>query len=691
MKRIVFKIAKSFCACFITLLFFSCSNSESVMEKERKSTVIIDIKQNGLGYELKSKEVPYITRASGRNIEQFYLSVYREDNRDIKLDAILVKEFAFIGNEALSSAELKKVIERLQGKTLNTTQLLSAADEITAYYRSKGFKKAKAFIYKKDIANGIVTITIRARNHDAILKDPDLIKATDTFLQEQGSIQKTEPATHSVFVKAFHLSGTHALKEEELHNIIAHEENKEHTLATLEKTASLITKYYRTNGYFVARAYIPKQSMKEGVVEIAVIEGNYGEFKLDNKSLVKDSVVQGMLDDAKQRDNVISTNTLERAMLIINDTPGVVVTGADVMPGSDVGTSDFAITTQATKRVDGYVVADNYGSRYTGKNRAMLGANINSPFNIGDKISAFGLISNGEDLLNGKIAYEAPLASNGLIGELSYSQTNYSLTKEYDNLDATGTSKTIEGKISYPVIRTRAENLNAYTSLLSKDLKDEIKSTNDLIQKDSKSMKVGMDYDKDYVTFSKNTKSTINAYLTYGRLSFDDDAKKASDEAGANTNGNYSKINVDLEHEIAFTPKLSLDTLLSLQYALGNKNLDGSEDISIGGSNGVKLYPDGELSAENGYIFTTELKYQLPQISSLNSTVGVFYDRGKAFMANNNVDFESKSLQDTGIGLYNSYDNFFSKIQVAWNVNSKEVTSEPNRNSRILFQGGMSF
>ena len=49
MKRIVFKIAKSFCACFITLLFFSCSNSESVMEKERKSTVIIDIKQNGLG------------------------------------------------------------------------------------------------------------------------------------------------------------------------------------------------------------------------------------------------------------------------------------------------------------------------------------------------------------------------------------------------------------------------------------------------------------------------------------------------------------------------------------------------------------------------------------------------------------------------------------------------------------------
>ena len=93
-------------------------------------------------------------------------------------------------------------------------------------------------------------------------------------------------------------------------------------------------------------------------------------------------------------------------MLIINDTPGVVVTGADVMPGSDVGTSDFAITTQATKRVDGYVVVDNYGSRYTGENRVQALANINSPFNIGDKITVSGLVSNGADLKNGKLKKE---------------------------------------------------------------------------------------------------------------------------------------------------------------------------------------------------------------------------------------------------------------------------------------------
>lgn len=496
-----------------------------------------------------------------------------------------------------------------------------------------------------------------------------------------------------ILISDFKITENKHIPSTELEKFFIDSKNKELTFNQLQEIASSITKYYREKGYFVARAYIPAQNINEnnGVLEIAIIEGTYGEFKLKNNSLVKDSVVQGMLDDAKNRDNVISTNTLERAMLIINDTAGAIVTQADIMPGKDVGTSDFEITTESSNRFNGYVVVDNYGSRYTGKDRLMIGMDINSPFAIGDKISIFGLSSSATNLKNGKISYEAPLSSNGLEGELSYSQTNYSLAKEYDNLDATGTSKTVEAKLSYPLIKTRNESLNVYNSFLSKDLKDRVQSVNDVTKKDSKSVKIGLDYSKDYMVFTKNTNSSINTYLTYGRLSFDDPADKTTDEAGANTNGNYSKINIDLTHNVAFTNQLALESSLQLQYALGNKNLDGSEDFSIGGSNGVKLYPDGELSAENGYLFSTELKYQLPQLNSLNTTIGVFYDRGRAFMANNTTSFESKSLQDAGIGLYNSYGNFFSKIQMAWNVNSKNVTSEPNRNSRFLFQGGMIF
>ena len=129
-----------------------------------------------------------------------------------------------------------------------------------------------------------------------------------------------------------------------------------------------------------------------------------------------------MLDDAKARDNVVSTDTLERSMLIINDTPGVAVTKADVKPGSEVGSSDFLIETQPTSFYDGYVVGDNTGSKFTGKNRVMAGVNLNSPLNLGDKFSVSGLISNGEDIKNYKLGYEVPLMANGLKGQTSYSK-----------------------------------------------------------------------------------------------------------------------------------------------------------------------------------------------------------------------------------------------------------------------------
>lgn len=528
---------------------------------------------------------------------------------------------------------------------------------------------------------------------------PKEVQKKKTPLVEIGGVKKYAPimkddkSGKTIFVKSFEIEGAVHIDESTLQNLISSYTKKDLNFNQLQEVTSIITKYYRSKNYFVARAYLPVQDINKnnGIIKISIIEGNYGKFNLENNSLVKDSIVQGMLDDVKKRGNVVSANTLERGMLIINDTPGVKVTSADIKPGIDVGTSDFDITTQETKRFDGYILADNYGSRYTGKNRVMAGVNINSPFNIGDKISLSGLLSNKSDLKNGRLAYSAPLMSNGLRGELSYSKTTYALGDKYSNLDAKGNSTSLDATLTYPIIRTRLENLNASLNIAKKDLKDEINAQDDTTKKDVKSLRLGLDYDKSYLAFNLPSSSKVSFNYTYGKLSFDDASKEADDEAGANTNGNYSKINLDLSHSINFTEKLSLDTSLNLQYALSHKNLDGSEDLSIGGAYGVKLYPDSEVSAENGYIFNIEAKYRLPDINSLTNTVGIFYDRGRAFMANNNVGFEAKSLQDVGVGYYASYKDFFGQVQVAWNVNSSPVTSEPDRNSRVLFQGGWVF
>ncbi|MDD3055489.1 MAG: ShlB/FhaC/HecB family hemolysin secretion/activation protein [Aliarcobacter sp.] len=501
-----------------------------------------------------------------------------------------------------------------------------------------------------------------------------------------------------ILVKDFVFEGNDHIKSSDLQNLTKEFTDKELSFADIQNVASIITKEYRNKGYFVARAYLPKQNLQEsnGVLKFAVIEGNYGEFKLENKSNVKDFIVQGMLNDAKARDNIVSTDTLERSMLIINDTPGSVVTQADVKPGTDVGTSDFLIKTEKTPFYDGYVLADNQGSKYTGKNRAMAGINLNSPLQIGDKLSLSGLVTNGEDIKNYRVGYEFPLMANGLRGQTSYSKTDYDLVDLGQNTPDgiyDGNTTTIEAGVTYPIIRTRNENLNFSTLYANKELKDYYDNA---VSKDreTNSVKVGLAYSKSQTIFGLDSLTKAETFYTLGKLDIKDEQSNRDDKNGVNTQGTYSKINVNLGAEVLFNPTYSLNTNVKTQYAFKNKNLDGSEDFTLGGSEGVKVFNDSEQSVENALVFNTEFFAKLPNVSNLTHKVGMFYDLGTGTMSDSSTDaeFQKRTLQDVGIGYYANYKNAFAKIQAARVVGGEDIESENvGDNSRILVQAGFVF
>jgi hemolysin activation/secretion protein len=497
-----------------------------------------------------------------------------------------------------------------------------------------------------------------------------------------------------VFIKKFLISGAKHMPNKDLKTIVKPFENKELSFKDIQDITNLITKKYREKGYFVARAYIPVQNLQkqENILKISVVEGKYSKFILENNSLVKDSILQSNLDDIKStEEGTISTKSLQRALLIINNTPGVAVTSTQIKPGKEVGTSDFIIGTSATKKYDGYVVGDNYGSKYTGKHRVMAGVNINSPFKIGDKISLTALSSQNSDLLNGSLAYNFPLYKNGLRGEVSFSKTTYELGSTYENLDALGDSNSIIAKIAYPLIKTSNENLDTYLKTSYNKMEDKINSTSTTLAKDTIVAVAGVDYTKDSDFFNNYLQSNINFYLTAGKLSFDNQEDKQNDENGANTNGNFSKINLEVKESLTINKYFKWENSLQLQYALDNKNLDGSQDLSIGGINGVKLYPQGEQSAENGYIFNTELFYNLPSFKGLNSKLSIFYDIARVTMSEKISDEPNKTYQDIGLGYYAGFKEFFLNAHLAYKIGNSDVKSEENYDSKFMFQAGWVF
>ena len=517
-------------------------------------------------------------------------------------------------------------------------------------------------------------------------RDIPTLKKDDIKIEgiENGSL-KSSDSSKTVFIKDFTFAGNSAISSEELKQSLKAYAGKELSFNQIQEVLAVVTKVYRDKGYFVARAYLGKQDLvkNDNTLFISIIEGKYEEIKLNNNSLVNDNSLQTILDNAKSN-GIINVKDIERVLLLINDRNGVEVSNSVVEAGKEVGSSNLNIDTTSTKRVDGYIVADNYGSRYTGYNRVQGLININSPFNIGDKISISGLVSNGADLKNGKIAYELPLNSYGLKSDFAYTRTNYNLVEEYKSLDAKGNSSIYEAGLSYPLIRSTNENLYLKGKYYHKDMNDYM-SGDKYEDKSINSFVTTLEYDKNYSIGTLPARVFANLNLTTGHLS--------SKNSNPN-NGNYNKVDTYISNDIYFNEIFSLNTNLTAQKVLGNKNLDGSEDLSLGGPNAVKLYPYSEQSAENGYIASFELFSKLPNIASYNHKIGLFYDMGNVYQEKNlDTTFQRKTLQDIGLGYYSSFDDFFLRTQIAWNLNSKPISSEytNHKNSKFLVQVGWVF
>ena len=517
-------------------------------------------------------------------------------------------------------------------------------------------------------------------------RDIPTLKKDDIKIEgiENGSL-KSSDSSKTVFIKDFTFAGNSAISNEELKQNLKAYVGKELSFNQIQEVLALVTKVYRDKGYFVARAYLGKQDLvkNDNLLFISIIEGKYGKIKLNNNSLVNDNSLQAILDNAKSN-GIINVKDIERALLLINDRNGVKVSSSVVEAGKEVGSSNLNIDTTSTKRVDGYIVADNYGSRYTGYNRVQGLININSPFNIGDKISISGLVSNGADLKNGKIAYELPLNSYGLKSDFAYTRTNYNLVEEYKSLDAKGNSSIYEAGLSYPLIRSTNENLYLKGKYYHKDMND-FMSGDKYEDKSINSFVTTLEYDKNYSIGTLPARVFANLNLTTGHLS--------SKNSNPN-NGNYNKVDTYISNDIYFNEIFSLNTNLTAQKVLGNKNLDGSEDLTLGGPNAVKLYPYSEQSAENGYIASFELFSKLPNIASYNHKIGLFYDMGNVYQEKNlDTTFQRKTLQDIGLGYYSSFDDFFLRAQIAWGLNSKPISSEytNHKNSKFLVQAGWVF
>ena len=103
-----------------------------------------------------------------------------------------------------------------------------------------------------------------------------------------------------------------------------------------------------------------------------------------NKVRLYEDVISSYLDDALGGN--LTSQSLERGLLNLNELPGLNVTST-ITTGEEQGSSKIIIDVIEDDLVTGILSYDNYGNRYTGKERANVVIDINNPSKFGDKIS----------------------------------------------------------------------------------------------------------------------------------------------------------------------------------------------------------------------------------------------------------------------------------------------------------------
>lgn len=495
------------------------------------------------------------------------------------------------------------------------------------------------------------------------------------------------PAGQTLTVNAFRFEGSDAIPEAELQGAVSGYRGRALTLAEIEAAAQRITEIYRFRGYLVARAYVPKQDASNGTLTIRVVTGKYGQVNLQNRSLVDALVIAAYFSGLKPG-QAVTREELERAMLLVGDLPGATLPKVAVTPGAEPETSDFNVTIEPGPRYSGYLLADNYGSRLTGRNRFSLGASANSPAGIGDKLDFSSLASAGADLLNARLAYSLPLGSSGLRAELAISRTTYELGDIYLPLDAKGTADSVEANFTLPLRRTRSDSLNATLGLVARDLRDEINSVSQVTNKKAYAATLGLTQERFGEVSGHDYTLIATGSVTWGRLDIGDAAMRAANRAGVNSVGNFGRFNFALAGRLSLTDALSTSATFSAQHAL-KRNLDSSEQLSISGSRGVMAY-ESAVSGDDGYLLNVELRYALPALAQAKQSVSAFVDTGRISLHDARfTTVDGVRLSDVGLGYTLAWRAWFARAQVARIVGSRPPSVTDYGRSRFLLQLGL--
>lgn len=463
-------------------------------------------------------------------------------------------------------------------------------------------------------------------------------------------------------------------------------------LADLIAIAEAIEARYHQDGYVLTRAFVPTQSVNDGIFQITVVEGYVAAVAVQGGSQSVRDRVERLLNPVTAS-RPLTLSTLEAALLTANKMPGVTAAGLLRPSATEQGASELVVTVNE-QPISGGVALDDMGAATTG--RWTLGADISVPSPLGDggvfalnastnpadphiRYSAGGRYTAPLPLLDGQTY---TLTANGAHGEPGGTVANASIV----------TNSTVFG------LRTTVPLLVSRQNEISVDAGFTIQSSDVTAQGSPANHDEWRVVDAALTYLNNGWQGGITSLtldLAEGLPGLGATHSYAPSEgtvpsAIATGRTDFTKYTAQLRRVQGISEKISASLLVSGQYTPVHTVL--GEQVSYGGQLIGRGYDPGAITGDYGVGGAFELRYDLNPSWLYADAAQLYTFLDGATVHNQDSTAEQHKIASTGIGLRVTIPgNVMIGVMYGKALLGVPGSDEDKRSSRVMLNTALRF
>jgi hemolysin activation/secretion protein len=264
-------------------------------------------------------------------------------------------------------------------------------------------------------------------------------------------------STIKVSVRNVRLTGNTVFPTEELEKLTAPYENREVTSEELQELRHQLTRYYVERGYINSGAIIPDQEVKDGVIEIRLIEGQLSRIDIEGNQGLRTSYLSDRI--ALGAGSPLNINNLQEQIQILLESPLIERINAELQPGGQPGEAALKARVDEKAPYQFGVSFDNHlapsigglQGRFFGAHQNLTGWGDRLGFDVGY----------AEGLVNFAVDYSVPVTPRDTTVQVWYNQSDSNVVdKIFVNiLDVESEYESFGLRLSHPLIRTPQQTL----------------------------------------------------------------------------------------------------------------------------------------------------------------------------------------------------------------------------------------